>query len=161
MIMPESIKTKLFRWKLNYFPAFWATGAKLTYVSSDFLNVRLRLPLNLRTRNPVDTIFGGSMYAAVNPIYMVMLIEILGPDYIVWDKGATIRFKKPGRSTLFAEFILSREEIDTIRFELTQKPKIDRSYNVDLKDENGLIHATVEEVVHIRLRSERIESVAH
>jgi len=59
--------------------------------------VRIRLPLIWRTRNYVGTIFGGSLYGAVDPIYMIMLIKALGPDYIVWDKAATIRFLRPGR----------------------------------------------------------------
>ena len=37
---------------------------------------------------------------------MIMLIQNLGPGYAVWDKAATIRFLKPGRTTLYAKFTL-------------------------------------------------------
>ena len=63
------------------------------------MEVRVKIPLNWKTRNGVGTIFGGSLYAAVDPIYMTMLIKLLGPDYLVWDKSAAIRFLKPGRGT--------------------------------------------------------------
>ena len=102
--MPESWRTRLSRWGFNWFPAYRGTGARIAYVASDWREVRVRLPLNWRTRNYVGTIFGGSLYGAVDPIYMIQLIKALGPGYEVWDKAASIRFLRPGRSTLQATF---------------------------------------------------------
>lgn len=70
----------------NLFPAYRGTGGRLIYVAEDFCEVRVKLPVNWRTRNYVGTIYGGSVYASIDPIYMLMLIQILGPEYIVWDK---------------------------------------------------------------------------
>jgi hypothetical protein len=112
--------------------------------------MRVELPLNWRTRNYVGTIFGGSLYGAVDPHYMIMLIKILGPGYTVWDKAATIRFKKPGRGTLYARFLLDEEEIATIRRLTEAAPSIDRVYTVDLTDAQGVVHASVEKTVYIR-----------
>ncbi len=60
--------------------------------------MRLELPLSWRTRNYMGTIFGGSIYSAVDPIYLLMLIRRLAPDFIVWDKAARIEFSetRPG-----------------------------------------------------------------
>lgn len=148
--MPESHRTRLFRWGFNLFPAFRGTGGRIEYIASDFREIRVRLPLNWRTRNYVGTIFGGSMYGAVDPVYMIMLIQILGPDYIVWDKAASIRFRKPGRTTLFARFTIDQAELDAIRDALASAPTVDRTYTVDLVDRDGVAHATVEKVVHVR-----------
>jgi len=90
------------------------------------------------------------MYGAVDPVYMLMLIKNLGPGYEIWDKAATIRFKKPGRSTLYARFTLYEEEIHRIREELTHVGSIDRVYAVDLTDDEGTACATVEKTIHIR-----------
>ena len=150
--MPESFNTRLMRWGFNWFPAYRGTGARIAYIADDFREVRIELPLNWRTRNYVGTIFGGSMYAAVDPIYMVMLIKVLGPDYIVWDKAARIRFRKPGRARLHAHRMLPEEEIALIRQELTATATIERTYHVDLKDANDVIHASFEKVLHIRKR---------
>ena len=150
--MSESLKTRLTRWRLNFFPAYRGTGARITYIADDWHEVRIKLPLNWRTRNYVGTIFGGSMYAAIDPIYMVMLIQILGPAYVVWDKGATIQFKRPGRSTLDASFILDAPEIDAIKTELMERPAIERDYRVDLLDVDGVIYATVTQTLHIRCK---------
>lgn len=148
--MPESFESRRLRWKFNLFPAFRGTGARVTYVADDFREVRVRLPLSWRTRNYVGTIFGGSLYGAVDPFYMIMLIRILGPGYTVWDKAATIRFRRPGRSTLYARFVLEREEIRTIRELAEHNPSIDRVYSVDLRDADGLIHASIEKIVYVR-----------
>ncbi len=148
--MPESLRSRLLRWGFNMFPAYCATGARITYVASDFREVRVRLPLSWQTRNYVGTIFGGSMYAAVDPVYMLMLIRNLGKDYIVWDKSACITFKKPGRSTLFARFAIDENELDAIRRELEQARHVDRTYHVELKDDAGVVHASVEKVVYVR-----------
>src|SRR5260370_10636464 len=97
------------RWKFNLFPAYRGTGGRITYISGDLREVRVKIPLSWRTRNYVGTIYGGSLYGAVDPMYMIMLIRILGPAYTVWDKAASIRFVKPGRSTLTARFVLTQE----------------------------------------------------
>ncbi len=148
--MPESFKTKIMRWRFNFFPAYRLTGAHITYIAGDWREVRIKLPLSWRTRNIVGTIFGGSMYGAVDPIYMVMLMKILGPEYVVWDKAALIRFKKPGKRTLYAAFNLAQQEIDGIKAALVSAPSIERIYRVELVDADGLVHVAVEKTVYIR-----------
>ena len=150
--MPESFRTKLLRWKFNLFPAYRGTGARVTYIAADLREIHVRLPLNWRTRNYVGTIFGGSIYAAVDPIYMLMLIWSLGPGYVVWDKSARVRFKLPGRSTLHAHFRLEEDELRAIKSELERARSVDRVYSVELKDAAGRVHATVEKTIYIRRR---------
>ena len=150
--MSESIRTRLLRWGFNWFPAYRGTGGRITHIARDWREIRVRLPLSRRTRNYVGTIFGGSMYGAVDPIYMVMLIRTLGPGYVVWDKAASIRFRRPGRTTLFARFVLDDGELDAIRTALRTEPAIDRVYTVDLVDAEGVVHATVEKTIHVRRR---------
>jgi hypothetical protein len=148
--MPESLRTRVQRWGFNWFPAYRGTGARITYIARDWREIRIRLPLSWRTRNYVGSIFGGSMYAGVDPIYMVMLIRNLGPDYVVWDKAASIRFRRPGRTTLHARFSIDQAELDAIRAALAQAPAADRTYTVELVDAEGVVHASVEKVIHIR-----------
>jgi hypothetical protein len=147
--MPESFQTRIGRWKFNLFPAYSGTGGRVIYIADDFREIRVKIPLNWRTRNYVGTIYGGSMYGAIDPIYMLMLIKILGPGYIVWDKAASIKFKRPGKNTLYADFKLTDEEIDEIKRLAETEKSIDRVYEVELKDENAKVHAVVEKTLYI------------
>jgi acyl-coenzyme A thioesterase PaaI-like protein len=148
--MAESWESRMLRWRFNLFPAYRGTGARVTYIASDFREARVKLPLSWRTRNYVGTIFGGSLYGAVDPLYMILLIKILGPAYTVWDKAATIRFLRPGRSTLSARFLIEEEEIATIKRLLETAPSIDRVYRIELSDSAGVVHAAVEKTIYIK-----------
>ncbi|HVR40604.1 MAG TPA: DUF4442 domain-containing protein [Thermoanaerobaculia bacterium] len=148
--MPESWHSRTLRWRFNLFPAYRGTGARIAYIASDFREVRVKLPLSWRSRNYVGTIFGGSLYGSIDPIYMIMLIHILGSEYVVWDKSASIRFRKPGRSTLFATFRIDDAEIDAIRAATAGGEPVDRTYPVDLVDRDGVVHASAEKIVYIR-----------
>ena len=89
------------------------------------------------------------MYGAVDPVYMLMLIKNLGSGYEIWDKAATIRFRRPGRSKLRARFMLDEQEIRRLS-ELSVEESIDRVYSVDLTDDEGTVCATIEKTIHIR-----------
>ena len=148
--MPESRESRWLRWKFNLFPAWRGTGARVTYIAGDFREVRVELPLSWRTRNYVGTIFGGSLYGALDPVYMIMLIKILGPGYVVWDKAATIRFRKPGRHTLYATFVIDDAEVEAIKAATAAGDPVDRTLNVSLVDREGVVHVSVEKVLYIR-----------
>jgi acyl-coenzyme A thioesterase PaaI-like protein len=152
--MPESFKSRIERFLFNRHPTYWSTGGVITYMADDWREVKVKLPLKLRTRNVLGTIFGGAMYSSIDPIYVLMLLRNLGAGYVVWDKSATIRFKKPGKSTLYAHFKIDENELNTIRELLKSESSIDRVYNVDLADKDGVVHATVEKVIYIRCKTQ-------
>lgn len=151
--MPETWRTRLYRWLFNFYPAYRGTGARVTYIAGDWTEVRIRLPLNWRTRNRVKTIFGGSMYGSIDPVYMLMLMKHLGPEYIVWDKAASIRFRRPGREQLYAVFQLSGEQIADIRRAAHEYGKTEPEFTVNLVSASGEIHAICHKVLHVRPRA--------
>lgn len=146
----ETLKSRLLRFGFNCFPCYVFTGGKIIHIAPDLREIRMRLPLNWRTRNYVGTIFGGSMFGASDPVLMLMLIHLLGKDFVVWDKAASIRFRKPGRSVLFARFSVSDQDLDNIRDGLRGSHKLDYRFRVDLVDVAGTVHAEIERVVNIR-----------
>jgi acyl-coenzyme A thioesterase PaaI-like protein len=148
----ESWQTRVWRWAFNWFPAYRASGGRIEHIAADWREVRIRLSLNWRTRNYVGTIFGGSMYSAIDPMYMVMLIKLLGAGYEVWDKAATIRFRRPGRATLRATFRVSEAELESIRSDVARDGKTEREYTVELKDPAGEVCASCVKLLSIRRR---------
>lgn len=150
--MSESWKTRVARWRFGWFPAFRNSGARVRYIAHDWREVRVDLRLNRKSRNYVGTLFGGSLYTTTDPFYMIMLMQNLGPDYIVWDKGARIQFLKPGRGTLHAHFRLDQAELDGVREALRNERSLERTYVVELVDGAGVPHARVEKLIYIRKR---------
>lgn len=152
----ESLSSRLLRLRFNTFPAYRLTGGRVRYVAADFREVRIELPLTWQTKNVFGTHFGGSMYGAVDPVFAIMLMRLLGPGYAAWDKSVAIRFLKPGRSTLYGRFRLPEGEVDEIRAALEHERSVDRVYEVQLVDRSGVPHAWFEKTVSVR----RVEDAA-
>ena len=148
----ESMKTRLMRWGFNLWPCLRGSGGRITYIARDMREIHVKVGLSWRTRNYVGTIYGGSMFGITDPMYMVMLIKLLGPKYFVVDKAGSIRYLKPGRDSLFARFLVSEAETEAIRQELEQREQLDREYTVDLVDAQGTVHAVVKRTLHFRKR---------
>jgi hypothetical protein len=109
--------------------------------------------LHFWNRNYVGTHYGGSLYSMTDPFYMLMLMENLGHDYVVWDKAANIRFRKPGKGTVRAEFRLTEQQLEEIRKALANQEKYEPTFLVEVKDETGNVVAEVEKLIHIRRKS--------
>jgi acyl-coenzyme A thioesterase PaaI-like protein len=148
--MRGAIAERLRCWMFYFYPCYRGTGGRVKHVAADWSEVQLELPLSRRTRNYVGTIFGGSIYGAVDPIYMLMLIKRLGASYVVWDRAARIEFLKPGRTTLHARFSIPDEEIAAIRAALERERSTNRTYSVELVDGSGEVCVRVEKVIYIR-----------
>ena len=136
---------------INIWPPIMGAGIRAKW-GRDHKSVDVEMKLRLWNRNYVGTHYGGSLYSMTDPFYMLMLMENLGPDYIVWDKAASIRFRKPGKGRVKAEFRLTDQQLDDIRTELTTKPKHEPTFLVGVKDESGDVVAEVQKVLHVRRR---------
>ena len=144
------------RMLINLWPPFLGAGIRVRRLSPDWTEIDVEMKLRWWNRNYVGTHYGGSLYSMADPFFMVMLIENLGKDYIVWDKSASIRFKKPGRGTVSAIFRLSEPEIREIKQALNtqEKEKIERVFTVEVKDKSGSVVAQIEKLLHIRRKDQ-------
>jgi len=144
------------RMLINLWPPFLGAGIRVRRLSSDWTEIDVEMKLRWWNRNYVGTHYGGSLYSMADPFFMVMLIENLGKDYIVWDKSASVRFKKPGRGTVSASFRLLEPQIREIKQALNshEKQKIERVFTVEVKDESGSVVAQIEKLLHIRRKDQ-------
>lgn len=137
---------------INIYPPLLGAGIRVKW-SRDRKAVDVEMKLRIWNRNYVGTHYGGSLYSMTDPFYMLMLMHHLGPDYIVWDKAASIRFRKPGKGRVKAEFRLSEEQLRDIRGKLTTQERYEPTFVVQVKDEAGDVVAEVQKVLHIRRRN--------
>ena len=80
---------------------------------------------------------------------MLQLMKILGKEYVVWDKGAQIKFKKPIKKTVYARFIITDEILGEIKSKVMQGS----SYTIDLpillQDKQNVVYAEITKTIYI------------
>jgi acyl-coenzyme A thioesterase PaaI-like protein len=137
------------RW-IDLWPPFLGAGIRVKYIAPDMKAVAVEMKLRFWNANYLGTHIGGSLFALTDAFYMLMLMENLGHDYMVWDRAASIRYRKPGKGTVRAEFRLSDGQIEDIREKLKTLEKYEPVLSVEVKDEAGVVIAGVEKVLHVR-----------
>ncbi|MCS5710617.1 DUF4442 domain-containing protein [Candidatus Berkiella aquae] len=135
---------------MNFWPPYLGAGVRVKNMSKDMTHIEVEMKLRFWNKNYVNTHFGGSLYSMVDPFYMLMLMENLGREYIVWDKAATIRFENPGRGRVHAIFDLNQEQIQKLRHEVDIAGKIEPHFNVEILDDNNVLIAVVDKTIYIR-----------
>lgn len=135
---------------MNVWPPFIGAGIRVRHIAPDFRSVTVDMRLRLSNRNYVGTHFGGSLYAMTDPFLMVMLSNVLGGQYRVWDKSGSIDYIAPGRGRVWARFDLNDTDLDQIRRMTEAGDKHLHLFNIDIKDDEGMLVARVEKVIYIR-----------
>ena len=148
----DNVSPDLFRRLANLWLPFWGAGIKISYISPDYRENKVQMKLRWYNSNYVGTHFGGSIYAMTDAFYMMMLINILGQEYIVWDKGAQIEFILPGKGTLYAQFVLSEQETLSIKQKADAEGKYVFDLPVQVKNEADEVVASVMKTLYVRCR---------
>jgi len=147
------VKASRLRGFMNIWPPFWAAGIRVTHIAADYSEVRVRMRLHWFNRNYVKTHFGGSLFAMVDPFYMLMYLNRMGEEYLVWDKSASIDFIRPGKGTVSAQFLLDDAMVERAReFASGGAPAL-IDHVVEIKDDEGKLVARSTRTVYIRLKN--------
>lgn len=138
---------------LNWYRPYRGAAIKVTHISDDFKQARVEMRMRWYNRNYVGTHFGGSLYSMVDPMYMLLLMRLIGRDYIVWDKTAHIDFIRPGRGTVFADFTITEAELSGIKAAADSGEKVLPHWDVWIKDESGEVVAKVRKGLYVRKKT--------
>ena len=145
---------------MNWWPPFLGMRIHIEHISPDWRQVRMRMKLGWRNRNYVGTHFGGGLFTMTDPYFMIMMMHQLDNRYLVWDKSARIDFVSPGRTTVYANFRLTAEQIEEVRHKTASGGKFEPTYSVDVVDAAGTVVAHVEKTLYIRKKPEKSRTVA-
>lgn len=135
---------------MRFYPPYLGAGVWVAHVAPDLTLLEVRMKLRFWNRNYLGTHFGGSLYTMCDPFFVLMLIQQLGRDYVVWDKAATIRFKRPGRGTVRARFAIPLEEVERIRALADNNRKVEPVFFTEVRDGEDEVVAEVEKVLYVR-----------
>ncbi|MBW1616274.1 MAG: DUF4442 domain-containing protein [Deltaproteobacteria bacterium] len=144
------MKPNLFKLLLNIYPPYWGTGILIKKIAPDYKKIIVTMKQTWYNGNYVKTHFGGSLFAMTDPFYMLMLIQILGKNYLVWDKTARIEFIKPGKGTVTAEFIITESQIKKIIENTANGEKYLPEFSLPIKDQKGDTVAIVSKTIYVR-----------
>ena len=146
---PEALRATL-----RTYPPYNGAGILVTHITEDASEVRVEMPLTDTNVNLVGTHFGVSLYSMVDPHLMLLLIQRLGPDYVVWDKEATIDFRKPGVGTVHATIRITDEEVEAIRSATADGDKHLPQWTLAVLDKQDEVVATVVKTLYVRRKRE-------
>jgi acyl-coenzyme A thioesterase PaaI-like protein len=136
---------------VNFYPPLLGAGIRSRTIDGRTIRVEMKLtPFN---RNIVGVHFGGSLYAMCDPWFMLILMRLLGREYIVWDKAAGIKFIQPGRGTVTATFHIPQERVNEIIAATVNGEKHEPTFIVDVLDEQGEVVAQVEKLLYVKRKN--------
>ena len=137
----------------NLWPPFLFAGIRVAEIAPDWRYARVRLKLAWYNRNYVRTQYGGNLFSMTDPFWMILVMECLGRDYIVWDKAGAIDFVAPGREDVYAEFRVEDTVLDEIRAATANGEKTLRWFETEVKTASGDVVARVRKQLYVRRKA--------
>jgi acyl-coenzyme A thioesterase PaaI-like protein len=149
------MKPSTLRFGMNFWPPFLAAGIRVVRISDDWREVEVELRQGRFNMNYVGTHFGGSLFSMTDPFFMAMLSNILGRDYVVWDKASSIDFIRPGKGTVRAVMNITDTMLEAIRDNTPNEgDKYLPVWPVEIRDSGGDIVARIDKTIYIRRRKD-------
>ncbi len=140
---------QIYKHGFNWSPMYRRSTGKIIEVSNDLHYVKVKIPISIKNRNYVGSIFGGSLFSATDPIYMIQLMNILKEDYIVWDKDASIKYKRPAKENVYAEFSFSQDEINEIKSQVANNGEFNLVKTLNLVNKQNVVFAEISKTIYI------------
>lgn len=144
---------RTFRFLLNIYGPYLGAGIKIEEIRKDWRYMRVSMKLRWYNRNAMGVHFGGSLYSMTDPHLVLMHMQLLGPDYIVWDKSAAVEFLRPGKGRVTVEISLPERELDTIRQKADSGKTCLPEYSLDIKNEKGKVVSKVKKTLYIKKKN--------
>lgn len=143
----------LLKLALNIYGPYLGAGIRITHIDPEWREMDVRMKLRWYNRNIMGTHFGGSLYAMVDPQMMLMLINRLGKDYIVWDQAAEIAYVKPATGTVEARLSLSDSQLDEIKSKTSGGAAYRPSFEIVIRDVDGIVVSKVKKVLYVKRKT--------
>ncbi|ALB22889.1 hypothetical protein Psal006b_01498 [Piscirickettsia salmonis] len=151
------MRSKIIPYLFRLWPPFWGTGIRVDFISTDFRQIRVSMKLRFYNKNYVGIHFGGSLYSMIDPFYILMLVQILGPQYKILDQAAHITYLKPGLGTVYAHFQLNDDVLNQVRVHTEAGEKYLLTLPVDIVDDQSNVIAHIDKTIYIRQRQRKVK----
>ncbi len=140
---------------MNLWPPFLFSGIRVLAIAADFSHARVRLRRYWFNRNAVGVHFGGSLFAMTDPFVMLLAMQRLGREFLVWDQAAEIVFLKAVREDVFVEFHMDDHTVADLRAAAASGDKVLRWFELDIRTASGERVAQVRKQLYVRRKPAR------
>jgi acyl-coenzyme A thioesterase PaaI-like protein len=143
---------KLFKYKklLNLYPPFIGAGIRLKEYNKEGTSYLVEMKLRWYNRNVYGTHFGGSLYAMCDPFFVFAAYSYFGDNYTIWDKSASIEFKRPGKGTVRALCHIPDDQLEEMKKAVDTEGKKTFHFKAAVKDKDENVVAIVNKEIYIK-----------
>lgn len=141
---------KLLKMGLNIYGPYVGAGVKVTHIDDLWREIHVRMKLRWYNRNIMGTHFGGSLYSMIDPHLMILAMQRLGTEYIVWDRAAEITYLKPATGTVSTQISLDDEQLEDIVENTKDGSSYHPSFEIKIRDEQGKVVSKINKTLYVK-----------
>ena len=146
---PKSLK-----WLLRIYPPFLFQRIWVQRIYPDFQGVDVKIIKSIFNKNTNNTIFGGTIFSAVDPFYAILIDQRLQAHgfkkTVAWLKSASIEYKKPGLTNLRFSIKITDEDFNECMDTLKNRGRIIKTFSVEIVNDQNEICAIAKNEIYIR-----------
>ncbi|MBI1221101.1 MAG: DUF4442 domain-containing protein [Bacteroidetes bacterium] len=148
-----NISERQLTWLMRFYPPMLFQRIWVQKIHPGFRQIDVKINRSLFTNNLGNSIFGGTLFSAIDPFYALLLGQIMekkGIPVVVWLKSARIDYLKPARTDMHFSLEISEELIEEAIHHLKKEGKFVKELPAVLYDKNGAQCATATNEIYLK-----------
>ena len=121
------LSPKIVRLILNLFPPLLFNRISIQSIKKDFMEIKVRIRHSIINKNFHRTIFGGTIFSAIDPYFPIMYWQIFSRKKLpieVWIKSAEISYINPAETDLYLDIYFKRRRYSKSTKRIAKRRKI-------------------------------------
>ncbi|MDM1049084.1 DUF4442 domain-containing protein [Sphingobacterium hotanense] len=148
------LSPKTMKWALRIYPPFFFQRIWVKNILDNYLGADLKIFKSIFNINSNNTIFGGTIFSAIDPFYPILLDQYFKHQGILrtvaWLKTAHIEYRKPGRTSMQFSIRLDEEVLKEALETIQTHGKVVKTFATHVYDKKGTLCAVAHNEIYIR-----------
>lgn len=149
-----SVTPTMLKWVMRFYPPFLFQRIWVKDVADDFKSIEVTIRKSFLNINANKTIFGGTIFSALDPIHSILLDCIFKSrgikKTVAWLKSAQIQYLKPGTTDLTFRVTLKENQILEALEDIRNNGKVVKTFTTEIFDKTGLKCVECQNEIYIR-----------
>ena len=148
------VSANILKWGMRLYPPLFFQRIWVKKIHPDFMGADITIYKSLLNINANKSIFGGTIFSAIDPFYPVLLDQYFQHNGIkrtvAWLKTAQIDYIKPARHQLRIQVRLDQSILTEALTHIQYEGKITRTFNTRIFDSQDTLCAVAHNEIYIR-----------